>query len=144
MSSGGCRNLSWSAWSRCSSPMRMIRAPFGPCPGEDGKSPGRTSPCGGAVYLLDEADIVICERGARGSAFEIRRARARLGYSRGDARLGGWRRLLGHGHQENQLVHDERQVELILQPNLLCSEPFELSPRVGNQSAVLGQAGIAG
>ena len=44
----------------------MARAPFGPCPGEDGKSPGRTSPCGGAVYLLDWADIVICERDARG------------------------------------------------------------------------------
>src|SRR3954453_4021831 len=86
MSSGGCRNLSWSAWSRCSSPMRMIRAPFGPCPGEDGKSPGRTSPCGGAVYLLDEADIVICERHARGSALETidasPRPLIRLGYDR--------------------------------------------------------------
>src|SRR5438552_39412 len=37
--------------------MRSVRAPFGPCPGEDGKSPGRTSPCGGAVYLSDRADI---------------------------------------------------------------------------------------
>jgi len=33
------------------SPMRSVRAPFGPCPGEDGKSSGRTSPCGGAVYF---------------------------------------------------------------------------------------------
>jgi len=41
------------------SPMLMVRAPFGPCPGEDGKSPGRTKPCGGAVYLLDLPDIVI-------------------------------------------------------------------------------------
>src|SRR5256885_1496223 len=117
MSSGGCRNLSWSAWSRCSSPMRMIRAPFGPCPGEDGKSPGRTSPCGGAVYLLDETDIVICERDARGSALETpknARALSRFGHSLGDARLHGRCGLLGHGHHENELVEDERQVEFVL------------------------------
>ena len=30
--------------------VRSVRQP-GPCPGEDGKSPGRTSPCGGAVYF---------------------------------------------------------------------------------------------
>src|SRR6185295_8176758 len=40
---------------QCVEPVRR----FGPCPGEDGKSPGRTSPCGGAVYLLDEADIIL-------------------------------------------------------------------------------------
>src|SRR6476661_6342286 len=35
--------------------VRSVRQP-GPCPGEDGKSPGRTKACGGAVYLLDGAD----------------------------------------------------------------------------------------
>src|SRR4051794_21241393 len=31
-------------------PLQCVRSVrrFGPCPGEDGKSPGRTSPCGGA------------------------------------------------------------------------------------------------
>src|SRR5919112_3564446 len=40
-------------------PLQCVRSVrrFGPCPGEDGKSPGRTSPCGGAVYLLDAAHI---------------------------------------------------------------------------------------
>src|SRR3569623_348375 len=41
---------------------------FGPCPGEDGKSPGRTSPCGGAVYLLDRAHIILFSRKKRGLA----------------------------------------------------------------------------
>src|SRR3982751_422904 len=58
------RDRCWSAAPR-PSPMRAVRAPFGPCPGEDGKSPGRTSPCGGAVYLLDEAHIVLFVEGAR-------------------------------------------------------------------------------
>src|SRR5579864_2082634 len=31
--------------------MRSVRAPFGPCPGEDGKSPGRTTPCGQSRYV---------------------------------------------------------------------------------------------
>src|SRR3982750_162147 len=61
----GREPVSWSADPVCSSPMRSIRAPFGPCPGEDGKSPGRTSPCGGAVYLLDWADIGFFRAGAR-------------------------------------------------------------------------------
>src|SRR3569623_3783763 len=39
---------------------------IGPCPGEDGKSPGRTSPCGGAVYLLDRAHIILFPRMKRG------------------------------------------------------------------------------
>src|SRR4029079_3220510 len=49
--------VSWSAAPvlplQCVEPVRRI----GPCPGEDGKSPGRTSPCGGADYVLDWADI---------------------------------------------------------------------------------------
>src|SRR5258708_15698205 len=61
---GGTRDRCWSAAPR-PSPMRSVRAPFGPCPGEDGKSPGRTSPCGGAVYLLDWADIGVFRPGAR-------------------------------------------------------------------------------
>src|SRR6185369_5022777 len=58
------RDLLWSA-APLPSPMLSVRAPFGPCPGEDGKSPGRTSPCGGAVYLLDEPHIVHSLQGAR-------------------------------------------------------------------------------
>src|SRR6476660_7171046 len=57
------RDLLWSA-APLPSPMLSVRAPFGPCPGEDGKSPGRTSPCGGAVYLLDWADIVLFQQRA--------------------------------------------------------------------------------
>src|SRR4051794_30843112 len=45
--------------------MRSVRAPFGPCPGEDGKSPGRTKPCGQSRYVLDYADIILCRRSAR-------------------------------------------------------------------------------
>src|SRR6478672_5919891 len=42
-------------------PLQCVRSVrrFGPCPGEDGKSPGRTSPCGGAGYLLDRRDIIL-------------------------------------------------------------------------------------
>src|SRR4051794_30805692 len=57
------RAVLWSAAPR-PSPMRSVRALFGPCPGEDGKSPGRTSPCGGADYLLDLADIVLFQQRA--------------------------------------------------------------------------------
>src|SRR3954454_7411416 len=46
---------------QCVRPVRQL----GPCPGEDGKSPGRTSPCGGAVYLSDLADIILFRGGAR-------------------------------------------------------------------------------
>src|SRR5437868_11370353 len=34
---------------QCVEPVRLL----GPCPGEDGKSPGRTSPCGQSRYVLD-------------------------------------------------------------------------------------------
>ena len=47
------RRLGPACSERCPrpSPMRSVRAPFRTLSGEDGKSPGRTSPCGGAVYL---------------------------------------------------------------------------------------------
>src|SRR6476661_3129515 len=48
------------------SPMRSIRAPFGPCPGEDGKSPGRTIGCGQSRYVLDLPDIVLLPGKKRG------------------------------------------------------------------------------
>src|SRR6185437_378801 len=45
--------LSGRLWSAAPlpSPMRSVRAPFGPCPGEDGKSPGRTTRCGQSRYV---------------------------------------------------------------------------------------------
>src|SRR3954470_11659683 len=70
------RDLLWSA-APLPSPMLSVRAPFGPCPGEDGKSPGRTSPCGGAVYLLDMPHIIRWNAGARGCAHEKRGASTR-------------------------------------------------------------------
>src|SRR5881628_3608557 len=44
------RAVVWSA-APLPSPMRAVRAPFGPCPGEDGKSPGRTTGCGQSRYV---------------------------------------------------------------------------------------------
>src|SRR5947209_10063430 len=38
---------------QCVEPVRQL----GPCPGEDGKSPGRTSPCGQSRYVLDLSHI---------------------------------------------------------------------------------------
>src|SRR5947209_20491744 len=67
------RAVMWSA-APLPSPMRAVRAPFGPCPGEDGKSPGRTSPCGGAVYLMDDADIILLLEHARGRGRKKRRS----------------------------------------------------------------------
>src|SRR4029453_10395839 len=46
-------------------PPVLLSNSFGPCAGSGpvpertGKAPGRTSPCGGAVYLSDEADIIL-------------------------------------------------------------------------------------
>src|SRR6476661_5408446 len=57
------RDVSWSAARYPLQCVRSVRR-FGPCPGEDGKSPGRTSPCGGAVYLLDVTHIIRIQQGA--------------------------------------------------------------------------------
>src|SRR3954454_12783264 len=62
----------WSA-APLPSPMRAVRAPFGPCPGEDGKSPGRTKPCGEAVYLLDLPDIGLFRTSSRAPNMKIER-----------------------------------------------------------------------
>src|SRR5437868_6328056 len=46
---------------QCVEPVRLL----GPCPGEDGKSPGRTLRCGQSRYVLDVSHIVRWPPGAR-------------------------------------------------------------------------------
>ena len=55
-------HMKWSATP--GPPLQFVRPVrwSGPVPERTGKAPGRTKPCGGAVYLLDEADIILFSR----------------------------------------------------------------------------------
>ena len=68
MDSRRCGNTDVERFPRCSSPMRSARAQFGPCPGEDGKSSGRTTGCGGADLFGCTRYTLFCRLRKRGKA----------------------------------------------------------------------------